>query len=274
MKPDYFDIHAHVNFAVYDNDRAETVARAHEEGVWMINVGTQNDTSQSAVELAERYEEGVYATIGLHPIHTDKSFRDKKELVGQGSAFTSRGEVFDRTYYEALASSNKVVAIGECGLDYYRLKEDTKEKQKKAFVEQIELANELDKPLMLHIRNAYRDAYELISSHARVSGNVHFFAGTWEEAKLFLEHGFTLSFTGVITFTTDYNEVIKNTPLDMIMTETDAPYVTPVPYRGKRNEPLYVTEIVRQIAEIKRENSDLVAKELVSNAERVFGPFR
>ena len=173
-----------------------------------------------------------------------------------------------------MAGSSKVVAIGECGLDYFRLKEETKETQKKVFIEQIELANELDKPLMLHIRDAYLDAYELISSNARVSGNVHFFAGTWEEAKLFLERGFTLSFTGVITFTTDYDEVIKNAPLDMIMTETDAPYVTPIPYRGKRNEPRYVTEIVKRIAEIKGKDIELVAQKLVSNTERVFGPFR
>ncbi len=164
----------------------------------------------------------------------------------------------------------KVVAIGECGLDYYRMEPESIEKQKKAFIEQVELANEIGKPLMLHIRNAYKDALEILKQYAKVKGDVHFFAGTSEDAKGFLDFGFTLSFTGVITFTHDYDEVIKNIPLDMIMSETDSPYVTPVPYRGKRNEPSYVREVVKKIAEIKGLPEEEVAKAIIANAKRVF----
>ena len=232
-------------------------------------VGTQYDTSAAAVALAEKYE-GVYATIGLHPIHTDKSFHDAKELGEGGKEFTSRGEVFDGAKYEALAQNSKVIAVGECGLDYYRLEEDTKQKQVEAFVEHIELANRLGKPLMLHIRNAYADALEVLKAHAKVKGDVHFFAGNWEEAKQFLDFGSTLSFTGVLTFTHDYDEVIKNTPIDMILTETDAPYVAPVPYRGKRNEPAYVVEVVKKIAEIKGLDVEETREQIIKNAQKVF----
>ena len=266
----YFDAHTHVNFVAYDEDREVVILRAKEQGVGMNVVGTQFDTSRSAVELAEKYD-NVWATIGLHPIHTDKSYHDEKELGEGGGEFTSRGEKFDMSAYVELGQSSRVIAVGECGLDYYRADKSTKAKQVEAFVEQIELANTLGKPLMLHIRNAYDDALEVLKSHAKVQGDVHFFAGDWATAKKFLDMGFTLSFTGVITFTHDYDEVVKNSPLDMLLSETDAPYITPVPYRGKRNEPAYVAQVVQKIAEIRGENSEVVAAQLLSNASRVFG---
>ena len=275
----YFDAHTHTNFVAYNNDRAETIARAADADVAMNVVGTQINTSRDAVALAEKYD-NVYATIGLHPIHTSKSYHDEKELgpsfakasAGEegGEGFTSRGEVFDMAAYEKLGQSKRVIAIGECGLDYYRVDESTKDVQIKAFIEQIELANKLRKPLMLHIRNAYEDALEVIKSHAKVRGDVHFFAGDWTIAKKFLDLGFTLSFTGVVTFTHDYDEVVRNAPLDMLLSETDAPYITPVPYRGKRNEPLYVAEVVKKIAEIRGEDFEEVQNQLVKNAHRVF----
>lgn len=266
----YFDAHTHVNFAAYDGDRAETILRAKEHGVAMNIVGTQYDTSKSAVKLAEEHEH-VYATIGLHPIHTTKSFHDQKELGEGNKEFTSRGEAFDSAAYEDLGSSSKVIAVGECGLDYYRIDKDTKDVQVEAFVQQIELANKLQKPLMLHIRDAYDDALEVIKAHATVRGDVHFFAGSWDTAKKFLDEGFTLSFTGVVTFTHDYDDVVRNAPLEMILSETDAPYVTPAPHRGKRNEPGYVPLIVQAIAGIRDESVDTVRTQLLLNAERVFG---
>ena len=265
----YFDAHTHVNFAAFDTDREETILRAKETGVAMNVVGTQKDTSMSAVALAEKYDK-VYATIGLHPIHTSKSYHDEKELGEGGKAFTSRGEEFNVAEYERLGKNKKVIAIGECGLDYFRCDESTKEKQKKVFIEHIELANKLKKPLMLHIRNAYEDALEILKAHSKVKGDTHFFAGDWATARKFLDFGFTLSFTGVLTFTHDYDEVVKNAPLDMLMSETDAPYVAPVPHRGKRNEPAYVVEVVRAIARIRGEDLDTVAAQLFSNARRVF----
>jgi TatD DNase family protein len=220
----------------------------------------------------------VYAVIGLHPIHTGVSFHDTKELGEGGKEFTSRGEIFDKDAYRELLKDPKVVAIGECGLDYYRCTEESITKQKENFIAQVELANEFNKPLMLHIRNnpddkmhnAYSDTLSLLKEYAKVKGDVHFFAGIWEEAKNFLDFGFTLSFTGVITFTHDYDEVIRNTPLDMIMTETDSPYVAPVPYRGKRNEPLYVKEVVKKIAEIKNLPETEVAEAIIKNAKKLF----
>ncbi len=273
----YIDIHSHVNFKAFDEDRDAVIERALDAGVAVINVGTQIDTSRFAVEMANKYD-GVYAIIGLHPIHTGASFHDTKELGEEGKAFTSRGEVFDYEEYKKLIVDPKVVAIGECGLDYYRCTEETIAKQKEAFIEQINLANEFNKPLMLHIRNnpeskelnAYSDALEILKEHAKVKGDVHFFAGTLEDAKGFVDFGFTLSFTGVITFTHDYDEVVRATPLDMIMSETDSPYITPVPYRGKRNEPVYVIEVVKKIAEIKGLLVEEVASQLVVNAKRVF----
>ena len=279
MMPEYIDIHSHVNFTAFDADRDEVIARALANDTWVINVGTQVDTSKKAIEMAHQYKEGVYAIIGLHPIHTGASFHDKKELGDEGKEFTSRGEKFDKESYRELLKDPKVVAIGECGLDYYRMDEESIEKQKKAFVEQIELANEFKKPLMLHIRNnpkeknhnAYFDALDILKRYSKIKGDVHFFAGGLEEAKAYVDFGFALSFTGVITFTNDYDEVIKNTPLSMIMTETDAPYVTPIPYRGKRNEPVYVREVVKKIALVKGLSEDEVARAIVANAKRVFG---
>ncbi len=284
--PKYIDIHAHVNFSAFYDDRAEVINRALENDVWMINVGTQIDTSTKAVEIANEYKEGVYAIVGLHPIHTGESYHDEKELGEGGKEFTSRGEEFEKDAYRQLLKSPKVVGIGECGLDYYRCTPETIEKQKINFIKQIELANEFGKPLMLHIRNnpgeknqnAYADALDILKTYLDPKslppgrrGDVHFFAGSMEDAKSFVDFGFTLSFTGVVTFTHDYDEVIKQTPLEMIMSETDSPYITPVPYRGKRNEPLYVREVVKRIAEIKNLTELEVALTLVANAKRVFG---
>lgn len=275
----YFDAHTHVNFVAYDDDREEVINRSVEAGVGMNCVGTQLDTSRVALELARKHD-GVWATIGLHPIHTSKSYHDEKELGEGGKEFTSRGEIFDSAAYEELGKDPKVIAIGECGLDYFRIDESTKGVQIRNFVAQIELANRLQKPLMLHIRpalqsfsgagNAYNDALEVIKSHAVVRGDVHFFAGDWTIARKFLDLGFTLSFTGVVTFTHDYDDVVKSAPLDMLLSETDAPYVTPAPHRGTRNEPAYIPLIVRKIAEIRGEDEGVVAAQLFENARRVF----
>src|SRR3989338_7492765 len=154
--PKYIDIHSHVNFTAFDADRDEVIRRALDNDIWVINVGTQVNTSRKAVEIANQYKEGVYAIVGLHPIHTAASYHDEKELGpplahasnGQGlEGFTSRGEKFSKDEYRELLKSKKVVAVGECGLDYYRLSPEYIENQKKEFIEQIELANEFNKPL-------------------------------------------------------------------------------------------------------------------------------
>src|SRR3989338_11472782 len=197
MMPKYIDIHSHVNFKAFDADRDEVIRRALESDTWVINVGTQIDTSRKAVEMINQYPDGIYAIVGLHPIHTGASYHDEKELGAEGKAFTSRGEIFDKDAYRELLKNPKVVGIGECGLDYYRMDSDSIEKQKKMFIEQINLANEFEKPLMLHIRNnekkelvtgkegtpnAYTDTLNILKEYSNPSGNVHFFAGTWQEA--------------------------------------------------------------------------------------------
>src|SRR3989344_4233962 len=272
MLPKFFDIHSHPNFAAFAQDRDEVVRRALDNSVFMNVVGTQRDTSQAAVELAEKYSEGVYATIGLHPIHTSKSYHDEEELGKGGKEFTSRDENFDYEFYKKLAASPKVVAIGECGLDYFR---NANKKQEEIFSKQIELANEVGKPLMLHIRNgknvsAYRMAAGILKEKAKVGFNFHFFAGNLEEARLLLDLGAIFSFTGVITFTSDYDEIIKYLPLEKIMAEPDCPFVAPVPHRGKRNEPVYVIEVVKKIAEIRGENLEKVRKQLLQNSFAFF----
>lgn len=274
MHPSYIDIHGHMNFAAYEADREDVIKRAQDAGVAMITVGTQIDTSKKAIELTETHE-NMYAAIGLHPIHTSQSHHDEKEL-GEGSKeFTSRGETPDIEAYRKLVQHPKVVAVGECGLDYYHLDEESRAKQVEIFEQMIDLASEAGKPLMLHIRNgsgrsAYKDAYEIVKSRSKVKGNLHFFAGSIEEAKPFLDLGYSFSFTGVLTFTSDYDEMVKYLPLDRIMSETDCPYVAPKPYRGKRNEPAYVIEVVKAIARIKEKDFNTVAGQLFVNAEKFF----
>lgn len=292
----YVDAHTHVNIAAFKDDWRDVIDRALQAGVGMINVGTQIDTAQKAVELAHEYEEGVYACVGLHPVHTSKSYHDEKELGKEhadGKGFTSRGEEFDAEAYRSLAEDEKTVALGECGLDYYRLDPDTIEKQRAAFIAQIELANEIGKPLMLHIRphvaprglasrpqaerqdlsvpSAYADAYEIVKEHAKVPGNVHFFAGTVEEAQRFWDIGYSTSFTGVITFTHDYDEQVKAAPKELIHAETDAPYVTPVPNRGKRNEPVNVINVIKKQAELRGVSFEDWVAQLRENTKTLFG---
>jgi TatD DNase family protein len=271
----YIDNHCHLNLPEFDNDYVEVYKRAVEDGVQVINVGTDKVSSKKAVDLAD--ELGCFAIVGLHP---------NEFALG-----------FDYEYYKSLAIHPRVVGIGECGLDYFRSEEDTKEKQKEVFKKQIELALEVDKPLMLHIRDsgtgdAYRDVLDILKSYiinqssseyprgckSVLRGDVHFFAGTLDIAKEFLALGFTLSFTGAITYpprkgetANQYEEIIKHAPLDRILSETDCPFVAPVPYRGQRNEPGYVVEVVKKIAEIKGLPVHEVAKQLIENSKKLFG---
>ncbi len=271
------DAHTHAHFAAFKEDWRETIQRALDKNIWVVNVGTQKDTSVRAIEVAHSFKEGVFATVGLHPIHTAKSFHDAQEL-GEGEAaqaFTSRGEGFDHDHYLKLAKDEKVVAIGECGLDYYRLEEDSKKRQAEAFLRQIELAQEVDKLLMIHCRQAFPDLLQILKENSaklrpRDLGIIHFFSGTVEEAEELLALGFSFTFGGVITFTQDYNEVIGRIPLDRILSETDAPYVAPAPHRGKRNEPSYVVEVVKRLAELKSIPMEEMADAIWQNARRVF----
>ena len=220
-------------------------------------VGTSYESSKKAVELAEKYDE-LYATVGIHPVD-DPS------------------QKFDWKNFEALITSKKVVAIGECGMDFFHA-DRTKDyqRQKELFQNQIDFALKYNKPLMIHAREAYEEILQILEPvkkqyGEKLKGNVHFFAGDIVVARKFFDLGFTISFTGVITFTHDYDEVIKLAPLNMIMSETDSPYLTPVPNRGKRNEPAYVRKVVERIAEIRKEDEDVVRAALVNNALSMIG---
>lgn len=267
MNPRFFDIHSHLNFPDYENDFEEVIARLRETETHTIVVGTDFESSRRAVELADKYG-GIYACIGVHPVDNPSLTFDlspnPSPNLGEGQGW---GE---------LVKHPKVVAIGECGLDFFHTdKAEDYERQKKLFLDQIEFAVAHDKPLMIHARNAYEEILEILEPLgnwvSKLRGNVHFFAGDWSTAERFIKIGFTLSFTGVITFTHDYDEVIRRAPPEMIMSETDAPYVTPTPYRGKRNEPSYVREVVKKIAEIRGENFEMVRATLVDNALRMIG---
>jgi TatD DNase family protein len=279
--PKYFDVHTHVQFEAFNEDRQAVLERLKESETWIINVGTQKETSRLATELAETVPEGIYATVGLHPTHTGPSYHDTKELGKDGEEFTRKGEVFEADVYKSLAQSNKVVAIGESGLDYFRLPPESKEKQKEAFIQQIHLANEVGKPLMLHIRpqqgtmDAYEDALVILGEWKKqwpaMRGTTHFFAGTKEIARQFLDLGFHISFSGIVTIFPEYEEVVRYVPLDRILPETDAPFAAPVPYRGTRNESAYVVEVVKKIAELKNLSVEETEAQLLSNVKELFG---
>ena len=250
MKLNYLDIHSHLNSADYDADRAEVIRRAQEAGIGVINIGTDQKTSEEVIKLAEE-NDNMWAVIGVHPHESEAEF--------------------DYDYFKKLALKPKVVAIGECGLDYFRLEnEAAKVKQQALFKQHIALAKEVGKPLMLHIREAYDDVLKILEEEQAGPAHAHFFAGDWGVAQKFLDRGDTFSFTGVVTFVNAYDEVIKNAPLDQIMAETDAPFVAPIPYRGKRNEPSYVVEVYKKIAALKSLDLEVVRAQLLTNAKRVF----
>ncbi len=278
-----FDCHSHVQFAAFENDWKETLERARAAGISIINVGTQKDTSAKAVAMANLYKNGVYAAIGLHPIHTSKSHHDENEMGGgeAAKAFTSRGEEFDYTYYRHLAEDPKVVALGECGLDYYRPTGDAvdyKVKQLTAFLQHVKIAQETNKALMIHCRpskgtdDAYDDLLQMVlgSKFPTDRAVLHFYVGSTAMTQKFLDAGFNFEFGGVTTFTTDYDEQIKMIPLDRITLETDSPYVAPEPYRGKRNEPAYVVEVAKKLAQIKGVSYDEVEAATDASVRRIF----
>jgi TatD DNase family protein len=273
------DTHTHINLRAFKDDAQETITRALENGVAVINVGTQIDTSRQAVTLLEKFPENVYATVGLHPTHTyAHDYEDDEEVK-----FKTREEGFDYEQYKALAQNPRVLGIGECGLDYFRMPEDRdaeeiKNLQRTAFLEQIRLAKELDKVLCVHCRptegtnNAYEDLLEIIKAQDVKRFEVHCYTGDLETAKRFVELGGYIGVNGIITFdkTGRSEEVIKRIPIEAIILETDAPYLTPKSKRGKRNEPSYIIEVAEKIAEWKNLSVGEVCEITTNNAKKLF----
>ncbi len=261
----YFDAHTHLNMQ-FDSDWREVGKRTLEARIGFVNVGADEKSSKLAIEQVKELGGECWATVGIHPTESNGDFASITEL----------------------AKDKKVIAIGECGLDYFRLKNDLlidkeKERQKELFIKHIELALEVGKPLMIHCRSseknkydAYDDLYEILNDYKKRVGdklkfNLHFFTSDWPTAKKFLDLGGYLSFSGVITFSDQYDEAVKNAPLDRIMAETDAPFASPAPHRGQRNEPAYVQFVAERIGDLRPEPRDYVLTTLVANAKRFYG---
>jgi TatD DNase family protein len=270
------DTHAHLNFKAYKDDADEVIQRALGKGMLVINVGSQYSTSQRALDLAKKYKE-LFAVIGLHPIHLEKGIynhKDDEEL--EEEEIKTNGELFDYQKYLELTKDSKVVAIGEVGLDYYHIpkgtnSEEVKAKQKQVFVEFIKLANEVKKPLVIHCREAYDDLLEIIQNNPiEKKGIIHSFVGSYKTAQKFIDLGFKIGLNGIITYGPSYDRLIKEIELKDIVIETDCPYLTPVPYKGERNEPILVELVAQKIVVIKGLNLDEIAEITTQNAKKVF----
>jgi TatD DNase family protein len=253
-----FDSHCHPQFPQYEKDRDEVIKQTLEMGVFMICVGTDSRTSKEALGLAEAYE-GIWAAIGLHP-------NDNLD------------EEFDEEEFRDLLEHPKAVAMGEIGLDYYRTeKPEDQEIQKKRFEKQLNLIEKVGKPVILHFRDSQKGSAGRVHTDAigmlkdrKLEGVAHSFTGNLEEARQYLKLGFHLGFNGIITFARQYDEIVRETPLDRLLLETDAPYLTPEPYRGKRNEPAYVMEVAKKVAELKGETLEKVIEQTTRNCKNLF----
>ncbi len=263
MQRKYVDAHCHLQFDAYAEDAQEVIERMRAAGVAGIVAGVDLDSSRRALALAEKYEH-LFASVGLHP-----------NRVGQ--------EPFDAAALRALAAHPKAVAIGECGLDFFRPAQpddSVKNAQKEILRAHGALAAEAAKPLIIHARpsrgtqDAYQDLIALLAEmkaeHPTLSGDVHFFVGGRAEAAALVALGFMISYTAVITFARDYDDVIRAVPLGSLLAETDAPYVAPAPRRGERNDPLAVADVVRSIADIRGADTESVRRALLANAARLF----
>jgi TatD DNase family protein len=280
----FFDTHAHVNFNAFKDDAEEVIRRSLDNDTWMVLVGSEFKTSSRALHFANKYEKGVYAAIGLHPIHLEEGLVDSQE-EGNSYNFVPRHEDFDYGSYEKLAKFEKVVAIGEIGLDYYHLDPTKdinviKKKQHEVFAQQLLLARSLDLPVIIHCRQAHDDLLEIIQEFKKEYGHiiptdrpwgvVHCFSGDEDLAWKYFKLGLLISFTGLITFSQQWDDLIRKIPLDKIMIETDTPYMTPEPYRGERNEPVLVQYVAKRIAEIKNLKIEKVAEVTSATARSFF----
>ncbi len=280
-KNPFVDLHSHLQFSDFDIDRESILAEMKKNNVIAINVGVDEKSSREGVLLAQKNPGLLWSTIGLHPLYPEGIY-DTEVLINDKDL------------------ANNICGIGECGLDYFRILENditgknlsspektseiTSEKseqnldeikdfQKKIFIDQIKTSIKYDYPLMLHIRNSYSETLEILYENfngvvKEYKGNVHFFAGTIEEAKAFLDLGFSISFTGVITFVDSYRELVNFVPIELMFAETDSPYVAPKPFRGQKNNPNHVMEIYKKIAEIKDVDINEVIDIIYNNAKK------
>jgi len=250
-----FETHAHLNAKEFDEDREEVIARAQENGVsTIVNIGFNAETIPTCMELAEAHD-FIYAVIGWHP-------QDAKDMTDE-----------HLEWIEELSRHPKVVGLGEMGLDYYW---DTspKDVQAEVFRKQIRLARKLDMPIIIHNRDAHQDVLTILKEEkaADVGGIMHCFSGSWETAKLALDMNFYISFGGPLTFKNakQPKEVAAKVPQDRLLIETDCPYLTPHPFRGKRNESGYVRYVCEEMANIRGLSYEEMAQITTDNAKRLF----
>lgn len=279
-----FDSHTHIHFPAFAQDVDRIMRHAQETGLGMMTVGTLAPTNAAAVAFAEKYE-NVWAAVGIHPSHVHPlSYRDEHEIE---EGFLHAGVVredgsIDLSDLEQYTAHPKVVAIGEFGLDYYRLPEDAeaaekiREEQRRAAAAQLALCTRTNKPAVIHCRDAHADMQRLIADEIAGGGLlrrgiIHCFTGTFEEAQKYIALGFVISFSGIVTFGKGLADVARQLPLSSILAETDAPYLAPVPYRGKRNEPAYVEETVKFLANLHGISFEEMADATVKNAQRILG---
>lgn len=249
----YFDSHAHYNDERFDEDRDQLLKDIHDKGVeYIINIGADMPSSRESIILAEKYP-FIYATVGVHPHEVDEmTMEDIEELEGM-------------TMYP------KVVGIGEIGLDFY-YNHSTEENQIKWFKVQLELAKKLNLPVSIHSRDASQLTFDIIAESGVKEGVIHCFSGSRELAIEYIKRGFYIGIGGSLTFKNARKtvEVVGSIPLDKILVETDCPYLTPVPHRGKRNDSSYLPYIMQKIAEIKGITEEEVAKTTLENTKKLF----
>lgn len=279
------DTHAHVHFPAYEKDIHDVMERIAVADMGVITVGTKISTSQSAVAFAQKYQ-NVWSAIGFHPSHAhDHGYVDEEEEHAEEA---TQERVFDEAAYAKLVIDPKVVAIGEFGLDYSRAPEGVdvetfrRDQQNQARA-QLQFASKYNKPVIIHCRGgvtadvsgAHDDMRRLIQEEIDRGGLgrrgvIHCFTGTAEEAQTYAELGFLVSVTGIVTFSSSLARAVKAIPLEQIMLETDCPYLAPAPYRGKRNEPVYVERIAEVVAELKGLSVEEVAAKTTETAMRFF----
>ncbi|HVE81118.1 MAG TPA: TatD family hydrolase [Candidatus Dormibacteraeota bacterium] len=247
------DTHAHIHFDSFRGEVNEVLARAREAGVGkIITVGVNSDDSRKAVEMAARYE-NVWAAVGVHP-HSAEEIEQAADYIAD------------------LAKNRQVVAVGECGLDYYK-SQASREQQAAALRKQLELAAEIKLPVIFHVREAFSDFFKIYDGYDRLPGVVHSFTGTPAEMRGAVERGLHVALNGIMTFTKDEGQLqaAKELPLDRLLLETDCPYLTPAPDRGKRNEPANVKPIAEFLAELRGESIQELSRQTTANACQLFG---
>lgn len=250
MRP--VDTHCHIDNEKFDCDRDEVLKRIERELKFAVNIGYDLKSSKNSIELADTHD-FIYAVVGVHPMDVERYDKALEDEI------------------ERLAGDKKVVAIGEIGLDYHWMT-TPKEFQQEIFRKQIELARRVKKPIVVHTRDAMHDTIEILKDYPDVGGIIHCYPGSVESARELIDR-FYLGIGGTLTFKNAKKtvEVVREIPLERLVLETDAPYLTPEPHRGKRNEPIYVEHVARKIAEIKGIPYEEVVRVTTENAKKVYG---